>query len=96
MDFFDEAVLKENGKSGAGSGGVNGEGVGLPLIHDEIAVLPDDVSLAARLPYDGPAENGLYRERALEIGGVEAPAGAGEKCIADARESLLRTRIRMR
>src|SRR6267142_4338380 len=96
MDFFDESVLKENGKSGAGRGGLNCEGVGLPLIHDEIAVFPDDVSLAGRLPYDGPGENGLDRESAKEIGGVETAASPGEKCIKYAREGFLRVPIRMR
>ena len=81
MDFFDETVLKENGKSGAGRGGVNCEGVGLPAIHDKIAVFPDDVSLSAGLPYNGPGENALDRERAEEIGGVDAPARAGDKCV---------------
>lgn len=74
MDFFDKTVLKENGECGGGCGGVNGEAVGLPEIHDEIAVFPDDEFPAARLPYDGPGEDGLDRESAAEIGHIKGPA----------------------
>jgi len=84
MDFFDETVLKENGQSGAGRSGVNREVVGLPLINNEIAVFPDNVSLASSLPCHRPGENGLDREWAHEIGGVEVPAGAGEKGVEHA------------
>ena len=63
------------------------------MIHDEIAVFPDDVSLAARLPYDGPGEDGLDRERAGRSGYVEAPAAPGDKRIKYTRERILRGRI---
>jgi hypothetical protein len=94
MYLFDEAVLKESGKRGGGSGRADGEAVRLVLVHDEITVLSNDVSAAVQLPCAGTGKDRLDRQRALQIRGAETPRGPGQKGVDGTRKNRRRAGIR--